>query len=280
VTGKIGEAPDRPSGPISSWAVNPILHAERLAILFFQKLFESAPPGSFRFNREESSSELRITSNFPVNQEVLEKMPVIVVNVSAVGFQGLGMDQLLYEQMSTGARTHVDLCTGYLFVNCLAKERYESMMLAWFCAVHLWALRRILMKCGFHDVGQRIQVNPPSDPGQLVQGATWPEVINTNIATPMAFHYGVTVTEKMTHVLRSIELALTAAPDPSQRHTPMINMGGRGTGYVQAGGGAVEFPQGRKRPNTEPGADWEVEPMDTDPFTVTLVIGADQLESP
>jgi hypothetical protein len=280
MTGKITEAPTRPRTPISSWSINPILHAERLIILFLQRLFESAPSGSFRYHSDAEASELRITSVYPVPAEVLDKMPVIVTNLSTVGFQGLGMDQLLHEEMSTGTRTHVDLCTGYLFMNCLAKERYEALTLGWFVAIHTWALRRILMRCGFHDVGQRFQINPPSDPGQLVQGAAWPEVINVSLATPISFHYGVRVTEQMTHLLQGIEMEMTVTPTPAYRQTPTRAVGGRGTSYVQGDGSAVEFPQRGARPNWQEGESRVETPIDMDPFTVDLVIGSRALEQP
>lgn len=264
-------APNEP-GHISSWEDSPLNHLVRLTLLFLQSLFGSAPTGHFRWDEDEELSELILTKEFPMDSEVLHKRPAIIPVRSTAAFNGIGMDQLEYENQRTGERSHVDMVSGNLTFNCLSRVRDESEQIAWLSAKHIWLLRRVLLKLGFHDIGQRFQIGSPGPPGELVHGASKSEIICTPAWTSFQFHTSAKVLEEDVPILQKLEADLTARVAASYRPTNIKQEGGWGTGLVQVGGGPVEFQniKGRIRAPSIRGR----------PATVTQVLGSNRPTEP
>jgi hypothetical protein len=248
----------------------------RLNILFLRELFKAAPKGHFHWEDDEEATEIIITKDVPVDEEVLHKRPVIAVVRSAVGWSGLGMDQLLHEEVKTGERSHVDMISGNLTYNCIARVPDEAEQIAWLVATHVWLLRRVLMKLGFHDIGQRCQVLSPTPPGALVQGAAKEETINVAAFTTFQFSWGAKVLEQDVPILRSVEANLTTAVQDAYRPSSTLMEGGWGTGLSQVDGRPVEFQniKGNIRPPSIKGRPAQVTEVlssrSGDPVTVTV----------
>jgi len=245
----IPSAPLSP-GALSSWSTSPLRHLQRLTLLFLRELFKAAPEGYWHWEDDEEKTEIIITRDVPVEEAVVMKRPVIALVRSAVGWSGLGMDQLLHEDVRTGERTHVDMMSGNLTFNCLARVPSEAEDIAWLVASHVWLLRRVLLKLGFHDIGQRCQVFAPSPPGSLVQGAAKEETINVPAVTPFQFSWGAKVLEEDVPVLQAVETRLTAAVGDAYKPTNIRMSEGWGTGVSQVDGNPVEFQniKGNVRP--------------------------------
>jgi len=239
----------------------------RICILFLQALYTSAPKGHFHWSDDDELSEILITKEVPIESDVVHKRPVIVLVRSPVAWQGLGLDQLDSESIKTGARDHVDMLSGNLTFNCLSAVPDEAEVIAWLTASHTWLLRRVLMKLGFHDIGQRMQIGSPTPPGQLVRGSSKSEIVNVPAFTTFQFGWGARVLEEDVPVLRQIETTLVASMLPAFRPTNTIMEGGWGTGLVQVDGSPIEF-ENMKRPIRSPTVRGR-------PATVTQVLGND-----
>lgn len=239
-----------PSGPLSSWSTSPLRHLQRLTLLFLRELFKAAPEGYWHWEDDEEKTEIIITKDVPVEEAVVMKRPVIALVRSGVGWSGLGLDQLLHENVKTGERTHVDMISGNLTFNCLARVPDEAEDIAWLVSTHIWLLRRVLLKLGFHDIGQRCQVLAPTPPGVLVQGAAKEETINVPAVTPFQFSWGAKVLEQDVPLLASVEARLTVAVNDAYKPTNIKMPGGWGTGLSQVDGNPVEFQniKGNVRP--------------------------------
>jgi len=194
------------------------------------------------------------------------------------GWSGLGMDQLHQLNTRTGAETHVDMLAGNLTFNCLSRVADEAEDLAWLVSSHVWLLRPILMKVGFHDIGQRMQIGSASPPGQLVQGAPTEEVTVVPAFTSFQFGWGGKITEQDTHVIREVTLQLEARLHEVLQPTPQYAGGGVGTGLVQSDGrpvesrsvvGALRFPAGTRVRRIRPQRDAE---PPGEPWTITVKI--------
>lgn len=253
-------------GGLSSWTDSPLRHLTRLCIIFLQKLFESAPEGWFHWVEDDEHTEVIITKDMPIDTDVIHKRPVIVVVRSPVGWQGLGHDQLLYESMRTGERSYADMISGNLTFNCLARTPDESEVLAWLVSSHVWLLRRVLMKSGFHDIGQRMQIGAVTPPGQLVRGSGKEEVVNVPAFTTFQFGWGARVLEEDVPILDKIQAELTATAQAAYRPTNQLAEGGFGTALVQGDGNLVQFQniKGSIRPPSIAGR----------PAQVTQVLGS------
>jgi hypothetical protein len=243
----------------------------RLSILFLQELFKAAPRGYYHWDENDEETEIIFTKETPVDQDVVHKRPVVAIVRSNVGWQGIGMDQLRYQNTQTGEREHVDMLSGHLTFNCLTREGDESEQIAWLVASHTWILRRVLLKLGFHDIGQRFQIGAQQPPGQLVQGSSKSEIINVPATSSFQFHVGARVLEQDVPVLGEIEANVTAAMASAYRATN-ARAGLSGTGLVQADGNPVEYQniKGRIRPPSIRGR----------PATITQVVGSNRPSEP
>ncbi len=264
------------SGALSSWSTSPLRHLMRLNILFLRELFSAAPKGYWHWEDDEEATEIIITKDVPVDEEVVMKRPVIAVVRSAVGWSGLGMDQMLHEDVKNGERTHVDMISGNLTYNCIARVPDEAEQIAWLVATHVWLLRRVLLKLGFHDIGQRCQVMAPTPPGALVQGAAKEETINVPAFTTFQFSWGAQVLEQDVPILKSVETNLTAAVQEAYSPTNIMMEGGWGTGLSQVDGRPVEFQniKGRINPPSIKGRPAQVTEIlssqEGDPLSITV----------
>jgi hypothetical protein len=250
--------------------------------LFLQELFKAAPSGYYHWEEDDQETEIIFTKEVPVDTDVIHKRPVVAVVRSTAAWSGLGMDQLHYENAATGERTHVDMISGHLTFNCLTREGDESEQVAWLIANHMWLLRRVLLKLGFHDIGQRFQIGGQGPPGQLVQGSSKSEIINVPAITSFQFSVGSRVLEEDAVLLQGIEANITASLQPSDRPT---NLRAQldGTGLVHGDGSPVEYqnvgtsirpPSINGRPATITQVIGSNRPAD--PLTVTVEVDADE----
>lgn len=274
--------PTSENGCISSWSESPLRHMVRLAVLFCQKLFQAAPRGYYHWEEDDQETEVIFTREVPVDQETIHKRPVVAIVRSTAGWQGLGMDQLQSENAKTGQRTHVDMISGYLTFNCLAREGDESEQIAWLIANHMWLLRRVLLKLGFHDIGQRFQIGGQGPPGQLVQGSSKSEIINVPAITSFQFSVSSTIVEEGSPIVAELEANIVASLPEAYRPTP-ARSSLSGTGLVLGSGLPVEYPNilASLRPPTVNGRRAEVTQvigsnLPAEPVGVKVLIDSDE----
>jgi len=130
------------------------------------------PNGHFHWDEDREISEIVITGEAPLDMEVVGKRPAITVVLGPVQYQGLGIDNMLSYQMSTGKRVRTDLMAGHFVVYCLADNDTLAQRLGHVVAHHTRVHQRILeSKGGFHQIARPApSINSPSPPGSLVMG--------------------------------------------------------------------------------------------------------------
>jgi len=236
----------------SSWADNPLEHLIRLCLIFAQELWKEAPTGNFKWDPDDAVSEIVITDDAPIEPDVIEKRPAIVSVRSQCGWAGIGLDQLMSLSIRTGERVHTDLISGNITLNCLSRVKTEAELIAWVTANHFWVLKYILMKLGFHKIGEQIQVLSASPPGAIVSGDTEGEIINVPVVIPFHFQHTVKVSEEGLRVLNKIEQTITVQMTNPFKPTTQLEEGGWGTGLYQQDGKRAEFQnmKGNIRPPT------------------------------
>lgn len=235
----------------SSWADNPLEHLVRLCLIFLQELWKEAPSGNFKWDADETASEIVITDDAPIEPQVVEKRPAIVSVRSQCGWAGIGLDQLESLSIKTGERVHTDLISGNITLNCLSRIKTEAELVAWVTANHFWVLKYILMKLGFHKIGEQIQIGAASPPGAIISGDTEGEIICVPVVIPFHFQHTVKVSEEGLRVLNKIEQTITVEMASPSRPTNQLFEGGWGTALFQQDGKRVEF-QNMKGGNIRP----------------------------
>lgn len=220
----------------SSWADNPLEHLVRLCVIFAQELWKEAPKGFFHWEQDDEHTEMTITDDAPISPDVAEKRPAIVAVRSQTGWAGIGMDQMQELKIRTGERVITDLLSGNVSLNCMSRVKTEAEYIAWVTANHFWILRYILLKNGFHDIGQRIQVMSPTPPGAIINGDTEAEIVSVPVVIPFHFQHTVRVSEEGLSVLKNMELSLQTRAWSVIKPTDQLMEGGWGTGLDQQGG--------------------------------------------
>lgn len=269
---------------ISSWAESPLRHVTRLCLSFLQGLFKQSTEGNLKWSMDPEKTEILITDEQPLNADVINKRPAIVTVRSPVAWAGIALDQLQHYDFRTGERVHTDLISGNMTFNCVARRKDVAETIAWIAARHFWILRRIMLKNGFHDFGQRIQVLAPSPPGAIISGAADPESVCVPIIVPYHFQWQETIRATDLETVQEIEAHITSRIPEPLRPTPMAAGGSPGPGLRGTGLGATESGLKGLRPPWIRGRTLRVLRTDTLPDSqqhgdpVTQVVKADSTD--
>lgn len=151
---------------------NPETYTTRLFTQFLQGLFNFSPPGQYHWEPDLEETELVITADIPLNVEVAGKRPSLAVVPGPSQDQGVGIDNLLHIDVSTGERIFTDMSTGFLVVYAVAETTTEARHLAHLVRHGVRTNRRLLESPGgFFQIGRpAMSINSPSPPGALVVG--------------------------------------------------------------------------------------------------------------
>jgi hypothetical protein len=205
---------------------------------FLQGLFSYAPEGTYRWNANDKLSEIVITQENPIESEVINKRPAIVAVLGQSAWAGIGLDQLADYNFRTGERKHTDIISGRITLNCIARKLTPARKLGWLVARHCWIMRRILLKQGFHDFGQRTIIMGASPPGSLVQGAVEPESVNVPVVVAYHFQWQDTIRQTDLETVQAIETHITSRCPRVIRPTQVAEGGSPGPGLRGTGLGA------------------------------------------
>jgi hypothetical protein len=260
----------------STWGENPILHLTRLCLAFAQQLFAQAPAGEecFHWNESEEQTEILITDKCPLESEMVGHRPAIIFIRSPMAFAGAAMDQLQSMKLSTGERTHTDVLSGNATYNCIARHKHTAEYLAWILCRHCWILRRIMLRSGFHDFGQRIQFLSASPPGALIQGAVEGEAYNVPVVVPFFFQWQDTISQQELRKANEIEVRMQAVSYGPRRVTAAPLDGSPGPGMRGSAIGATVGPKltGSLRPPSLGGRPLAVATMERVPDSQPLTL--------
>lgn len=151
---------------------DPERYVTSLYVRYLQGLFNFMPAGHFHWEADREHTEIIITAEAPIDGEVVEKFPTLVVVLGPTQWAGLSIDNMMDFDPLTGERTRTDLCTGYFVVYAVAGNDIVARRLAQTVANHTRMHQRLLESAGgFHQIARPApSINTPSPPGALVNG--------------------------------------------------------------------------------------------------------------
>lgn len=151
---------------------DPYHYVTKLYVQYLQGLFNFAPSGCYHWEPDQESTEIVIRGEAPLNMETVGKKPAITVVLGPTSFMGLGIDNMLSVNMTSGERTRTDLMVGHLIPYVLAFNDTVAMRIAHMIAHYTRAQQRLLESPGgFFAIARPFPtVNSPSPPGALVSG--------------------------------------------------------------------------------------------------------------
>jgi len=209
-----------------TWAANPLTHLVRHLVRFTKGLFAQCPAGSYRWcpeterSPDQKGSEIFITSETPLKMnEYVGKRPAIAILRGPAAFQGIGIGDRAFTDMSNGAQSKMDIIPTTLTFNVLSRVALEAENLAWFVGSHVWMLREFIAKGqrGLLYMGNRPSFSPVSPAGSLVSPDTEHNWVVCTISFPVflqhAMHSMPLHCGPGTGVVQEIELTMKALGD-------------------------------------------------------------------
>ena len=203
---------------------DPLYFYVKLFVRFLQTLFATFEKGAYHWALDEKLSDIVITDQAPVNQEVIEKRPALVVALGPAAFGNISIDQFAGPILKwsdsaktprydpnwnplTGTTRRTDLISSTMTVNCLSREGVEARRLGWIVGYFTRAFKGVLMKSGLHRVGEDVQFSAESAPGSLVQPDT-KELTMVSVSLPFYAQDTWSVSPVDKTLLRQVEIAL------------------------------------------------------------------------
>lgn len=186
---------------------------------FFQIYFSGKPRGSgLHWDEDPKASEIVISSEVPISHETRQDRPALILARGPISFMHLGLDDMDSYDHATGQIIKRMLIQGSLVVQALGREIMESEQLGFEATTALWALRDMLQRRGFFQVGQNVAVGAVSQAGSLVPADSGDEVYATPCSLPFHFPWGAQVTPLDLPILANMDVILRtrSAPEPKE----------------------------------------------------------------
>lgn len=249
--------PTTPEGPLVGAGYPPYFEAVRHVIGFLKWRFSKLPAGSYHYDiesegPEQKNSEIFIGADTPLRPETVGQRPAITVLRSQVAAAGLGLGDLAYVDLATGAKVRMDMFPTNILINVLSTEPVEAEGIAWFVEEQISAFRDEICKESGGRIlhfGQRPSVSPPSPAGTLVDSADgdWRVVV---LAYPCYLQRQTTMMPLNRPIVRGVNVNGTVA-QPTAPVDPVVQL--QGTAVLQppqtdadraaATGSPVDLPQ-------------------------------------
>jgi hypothetical protein len=189
----------------------PLFYFTRVYLLFLQGLFGDMEPGSYKWSSDEKLTEISITDQAAIPKDRIGQRPHIVTMRGPAQYARLSLDQMLYVDPRTGAKTRSDLVACTMTLNCIAKNGVEAQRIAWQVMRGLRSFKEMIQREGkMHMIGEDVSIGPESPPGAMVAGEADPECVMVTVHSPFFFQWKETVTPLDGQRLSHIELHIRA----------------------------------------------------------------------
>jgi len=134
-----------------------------------------------------NTGEIFISDDNPIDSVVVGKRPAISFNRSHVQSSHLGYDDMQSFNFETGAKKKSILLPGIMAINCCSTVDLEAEYVAWVVFEHLWALRDVLIRQGFFEIGRNMGISPVTQAGSLVANDNAREWYCCTVTSPFQF---------------------------------------------------------------------------------------------
>lgn len=133
---------------------NVAIFLKRTTIEFLQVLFSLREKGHFRYEEDDTKTDIQISDQHAVDLESVHVRPAIVAVRGPLSWQGLGLGGNAVEKrsMTTGNYTFSDLLTGSVAFSCISREGTEAEQLAHLVFNSFKFFRPVLQKQGFFTI--------------------------------------------------------------------------------------------------------------------------------
>lgn len=200
----------------------PTIRACRHLIDFLQWRFSLLPAGAYHWSPDDpdstegTRSEIYIAGDTPLPTQAVGERPAITVLRSQLAFQGVGIGDVAFHDLRSGAKAYMDLLPTTLCINVLSRLAFVAERLAFFVQDQIFTLREEIIRTEpcILSLGQRTTMAPPSPAGSLVDSveSDW---INVALFVPLYLQHttsfipiNVPILEKIDVNVRSVDASV------------------------------------------------------------------------
>lgn len=268
--------PTTPEGYLSGAAYPPTFQVVRHVIDFLKWRFSLLPAGAYRWDPEsdgspeQSGSEIFISADTPIMPEKVGQRPAITVLRSTAAFQGVGIGDVAFNDLATGAVVRMDIIPTTVMVNVLSRLPVEAEKLGWFVLEQIWAFRDAIIRSepSILYTGNRPSLSPPSPAGSLVAPSTDVEWSVVVVSFPTFLQHATTTLPLNKRIVKGFTTTMTTV-DPSAGAQPKPVSLLQGTAVMQP----IQPESDRNAATTDSAAlpqTGQDEASSTEPLTVTI----------
>lgn len=131
---------------------NAAVFLKRTALEFLQILFSERAAGSFRFDHDDTKTEIIISDMHAVDLKMAGMRPAIVAVRGPLSWQGPGLGSVMGRDIPTGRYTFKELLTGSLALSCVSREGVEAEQIAHLVFNSFKYFRPVLQKYGYFQI--------------------------------------------------------------------------------------------------------------------------------
>jgi hypothetical protein len=212
-------SPSTPEGPGPD-LYPPAYRVVRHIVSFLKWRFSELPPGAYQWKREtentpdQSGSEIFIGADTPIQPSIVGQRPAITVMRSAASLQGVGIGDLGFVDLRTGAQTRMDIMPTNIMVAVLTKLPVVAEQLAHFCFEQIWTFREEIVRTEpcILNIGQRPSISAPTGAGQLVASSSEFEWVAVMITFPTWLQVSTTKLPLNKKILSGFTVRATVPP--------------------------------------------------------------------
>lgn len=214
-----GITPTTPEGYLSGQHFPPTFELVRHIISFLKWRFSTLPAGAYQWKPEAENSpdqagaEIFISADTPIKTQVVGKRPAVTVLRSAASFQGVGIGDLAYVDLRTGAQVRMDLIPTNLMINVLSRMPIEAETLAWFIQEQIFTFREEIVKSmpQLLYTGAKATISAPTPAGALVDSTDfeWCAVV---VSYPAYLQHGTTKLPLNKKILSGVGISGSTTP--------------------------------------------------------------------
>ena len=170
-----------------SFKYTPLEWLRNVYVGFCQGLFNEAPPGSYHWDEDDDTTEIIIQDESPIEEEVMNKRPLVVISRGPIQAYGLGMDDMLQYSPDISRKTKSILVPGTITINACSRVSMEAENIAWVIFEHIWLLRDLIIQAGVFDTGRNCTLGAPSPAGAIITNDSGDEWVAVPITVPFQF---------------------------------------------------------------------------------------------
>jgi len=133
---------------------NVAIFFKRTGLEFLQAIFSVRPENSYRYDADDTRTEIQISDLHAVNLDAVNVRPTIVAVRGPVSWQGMGIGggAVAGRDMRTGNHQFADLLTGSVAFSCISREGIEAEQIAHLVFNSFKFFRPVLQQYGFFTV--------------------------------------------------------------------------------------------------------------------------------